>query len=392
MKLHGIFTSFLIIALSGLIFSGCNSGIENQATEETDALNKKESSGLVISNEALKNIDVRYSKADTITIASDLMAKGKVIVLPGNKSIVSSHIRGLVSDIYVSVGQSIKKGDVLCSLESFEFIEIQENYLIAKSNLNLLKENYNRQLELKAENITSKKILQEAEAMFNEASAKFQSLQAKLEILGVSPEDIVANGIQSDYKIKSPIDGMVDDIFTTVGSFISSNEFIVKILCNKKLLIELSVFEKDIPFVKVGQTVLFSIPNVGNKRYKAIITAISSEVREDLKTVKVTGNILETSDMIMPGMFIAGEIQSKENRILALPTEAIITVDKDIQYVFSAQKEGDTAVSFSKIPVQSGMSQNDLTEINFLGPIDPETLFVSKGSYYINAEMLKEED
>ena len=66
--------------------------------------------------------------------------------------------------------------------------------------------------------------------------------------------------------------------------------------------------------------------------YKVLVARSGTEAL-DVYASKNDSIDLVIMDMIMPGMFIAGEIQSKENRVLALPSEAIITVDKEIQYV-----------------------------------------------------------
>ena len=84
-------------------------------------------------------------------------ATGTIDVPPENKAMVSSFVNGYVKQTPLLIGDTVKKGQFLVSLENPEFVQIQQDYIEAMEQSTFLKSEYERQKTLMAENITSEK-------------------------------------------------------------------------------------------------------------------------------------------------------------------------------------------------------------------------------------------
>ena len=65
---------------------------------------------------------------------------------------------GYIKDNPLLIGDAVKKGQVLITLENPEFVALQQQFQELAEQLDYLKSEYERQQALVAENITSKRI------------------------------------------------------------------------------------------------------------------------------------------------------------------------------------------------------------------------------------------
>ena len=96
---------------------------------------------VILTDKAKANIGLKTAGADVRTIERGVQVTGNVIAHPGRQTVITPRIGGIVRHIYFSLGDSLKKGDVLLELESLdlqmaqiELIEAiaQQKSLVAK--------------------------------------------------------------------------------------------------------------------------------------------------------------------------------------------------------------------------------------------------------------------
>ena len=83
-------------------------------------------------------------------------------------------------------GKYVKQGEVIAVMQDQSYIQMQQDYLDEKSQLEFLKAEYERQQELSNENINAKKTLQQAKANYESMQAKVNGLNAKLKLLNIN--------------------------------------------------------------------------------------------------------------------------------------------------------------------------------------------------------------
>ncbi|HNK84857.1 MAG TPA: efflux RND transporter periplasmic adaptor subunit, partial [Flavobacteriales bacterium] len=134
--------------------------------------------------------------------------------------------------------------------------------------------------------------------------------------------------------IVSPIDGTVANIAVNVGSKVSGDATMFRVVNNSKLHVDLFLYEQDIAQVKVGQTVDLSLTNLPGRNYKAVIFAIGSAFESETKTIPVHAEITGDKEGLINGMGVTARIDVGNATTTAVLTEAIVNMEgKDFIFV-----------------------------------------------------------
>ena len=113
-----LFTIFVIIT-AGLVSLNFTSTLTWGADANTDHTHAAEDV-VTLTSQAKANIGLRTAEADLRAIETVVHAHGNVVPHPGRQAIVTPRIGGIVKRIHFSVGESVKKGDLLLELESLD--------------------------------------------------------------------------------------------------------------------------------------------------------------------------------------------------------------------------------------------------------------------------------
>jgi len=278
------------------------------------------------------------------------------------------------------VGDSVKKGQLLLTLENPDFIEIQQNYLETYEKLNFLKSEYERQKTLFDENITSQRNYLKAESEYKSTVALFNGLGQKLRLMNISPSKVKEGKITSVIPIYAPIAGDISEVYTSVGKFMDASQVLILIIDSSHKHLELVVFEKDVLSIKKGQLIEFKTPENSEKIYKAEVHLIGKTIDEENRTVPVHGHLENKEEPFLVGMYIEAEIITSSTEKLALPLEAVIE-DNDTYYVLVLKEQTKEEYEFEKIEVVIGLKNEKWVEIvNSNEPLNEEQILI-KGAF-----------
>src|SRR5690606_15309820 len=133
----------------------------------------------------------------------------------------------------------------------------------------------------------AKKNLQSASSEMNLLKTRRSSLINQLQLMGISPGAINNGNLKATLFVRSPINGTVSDVFAKIGAYVDASSPVAEIVDNASLHLDLQVFEKDLPKVKVGQTIHFTLTNNPVTEYDATIFSIGSSFENDSKTIAV---------------------------------------------------------------------------------------------------------
>ena len=78
---------------------------------------------ITLSEEAKKNLEIKLAEATVQAIEKTIKANGTIQPVPGSRETISSTISGKIADLAVTMGQRIKKGDRLLTLEARQISE-----------------------------------------------------------------------------------------------------------------------------------------------------------------------------------------------------------------------------------------------------------------------------
>ena len=361
-----------IIALSLVLFSCKESKTEeveqkdNGLTTVTSAQFK--SSGMEIGTPTEQDFDVTVK------------ASGKIDVPPQNRAKVNTFMGGYVKSTTLLVGNKVKKGQALLTLQNTEFLDIQKDYMEVAEQLNFLKSEYDRQKTLYDEKITSQKNYLKAESEYRRAKAMHQSLRAKLVLLNINPRNVEKGILTSTITIFSPITGDIVIMNANVGMYVAPSDVILEIVDTDHLHLELAVFEKDILNIKIGQKIHFKVPEASKDVFNAEVHLVGKSIEGNDRTINIHGHLDDAiKQKLLTGMFVEAGIIIDSKKGLAIPSEALVTENnKNFVLLLDNDKNG---YSFKKVSVTIGEKSENFVEILQNNLINSSSRILTKGVF-----------
>jgi cobalt-zinc-cadmium efflux system membrane fusion protein len=340
---------------------------------------KTDKQGIVPATVEVLPEDIVELRADQIKLAGVEMGTierriiGNILKVNGTVSVAPQNIPG----------NSVSKGQTLAVIENQDFVDIQQNYLEAKNRLQYAEADFNRHTELYKEDVYSEKNLQQVTMEYKNLKAAVKSLEQKLMLIGITPDKLSEDNISSTVNLVSPINGFLKAVNVNIGKYVSPTDVLFEIVNSDKLFLELSLFEKDADKVAEGQKIRFFINNE-TEEHEAVITQTGRSVNND-KTYIVYATVTSSCKNILPGMYVNAFIEESQNKVAALPSEAVVSFDdKDYIFIFEKEKEeaGKAMTEYRIIEVKKGVSSSGYTEITLPGGFDLNTAkVVIKGAY-----------
>ena len=315
-------------------------------------------------DDQIKLAGIETGAVELRSLSGTLKVNGIVTAPPQNTAMVSMPMGGFVKSTSLIPGSLVAKGQTLAVIENADFVDIQENYLEAKSKLEYTEADYNRQSELYKSDVASKKNMQQITSEYKNLKVQVKALEQKLTMIGIHPAGLTENNISRFARLVSPISGYIKTANVSIGKSVSASDILFEIVNTQKLLLQLSLFEKDADKVSKGQKIRFFINNE-TEEHVAQIYQTAKSVDAD-KTYKVYANYQGSCRNVLPGMYVNGEIETSGNKVTALPSEAIVSFeDKDFIFVFERDKkeDGKPFTEYRMIEVQEGVSDDGFTEV-----------------------------
>ena len=238
---------------------------------------------------------------------------GVIIVPPQQQATVALTMGGIVKSTTIFVGQYVEKGEVIAIFDNPDFIDLQQNYLDAAAQLEYLEEEYHRQQNLVLQEAASQKRFQQSKAEYLSIKSKVEAMSARLSLLGINAESLKRRGLITRLEVHAPLSGYVTSTNVNVGKYINPGETICDIIDKNRLMLELAVYEKDLPKLKVGSPVKFCVNGMDGQYFDATLVAINQKVDSEKKSIKVYAKIKESNTLFRPGMYVSAKIKINEN-------------------------------------------------------------------------------
>lgn len=397
--------SIIFLSLAALLlFWNCKDKRDkersDQDTEASTAVdgskdtNSEEESGnkeVELNAAQFKAANIKLGPIEQKNLSDVIRVNGNTELPPQNQADVSSFLSGIITTISVNLGDKVKKGQVIASIDSPEFIQLQEEYLIAKNNLEYLELEYKRQQTLRAENVNSEKTYQKTKSDLNIERARYQSLSNRIRLVNTVPGQSATS-----LKIVAPISGNITTIPVKIGTNVAAGQPLFTIVDNSQIHLDLMVYEKDLAQIHIGQKVSFNLTNINKTEVTATIFSIGKSFEPGTKTIAVHANIDNVPDNLIPGLYVNALVQIGEKTVDALPNDAIVKADGR-EFIFILEQE-DTSSSeqpehyhFERIEVKTGVSELGYSQITLMNELPKGSQIVLSGSYYLQSHLIKNE-
>ncbi|WGE82338.1 efflux RND transporter periplasmic adaptor subunit [Actinobacillus equuli subsp. haemolyticus] len=285
------------------------------------------------------------------TIDKSVLATGSVRA--SKRTEVGAQVSGKVINLYVTLGQTVKKGDLIADIDSSNqsnslstaeanLASYQAKLSSAKVALEVAQSNYTRLSKLYKQASASQSDLETAKNTLAAAKASVDEAKSQIKSAQISVADAKTN--LNYTQIVSPMDGTIVSVPISVGQTVNSAQTsptIVHVADLSKMLIKLEISEGDISQVAQGQDMTFTTLAEPNHKYHSKIDSVDpalTTLSDDSASNKYTekaGNteaiyyyansLVDNSEQrLRIGMTVQGQVEiAKRENVLVVPTSAL---------------------------------------------------------------------
>jgi cobalt-zinc-cadmium efflux system membrane fusion protein len=299
---------------------------------------------------------------------------------------VVARLSGFVINVKKNLGDTVKKGEVLAVIESRELADARASFHAVQEQHNLAKSICSREERLWKKKITSEQEYLDAKRALAEARIGLESAKQKLLALGFTSnflEDLPHDPNESltEYDITAPFDGKVIKKDITIGEELKEDSVAFIIADLSTVWVDLSIYQKDLPFVLEGQNMLISagrdIPDTKGK-----ISYISPIINQETRTAIARVILPNPEGHWRPGLFVTAQFIGE-----GIPVKTLITKS-------ALQNLGDKTCVFIYHPGEGFEPQEitvgltNKTHAEIISGLKVGQRYVTKGAFDLKAKIV----
>jgi multidrug efflux system membrane fusion protein len=279
-------------------------------------------------------VPVLAAKAVEKTVANQVHAIGRVEAFSTVN--VKSQVGGQITEVHFKEGQSVKKGDLLFTIDPrpFEAALLQAQANLARDAAQAKKSDADerRYAFLLKQGVGSRQQYDQAQADSGAADAAVAADKAAVETTKLN---------LAYTEIRSPIDGRTGDLLVHAGNVIKANEDNPMVVINqvRPLYVDFSVPEQKLAEIReyVSERTLpvfASIPGQQQKPETGALSFIDNTVDRQTGTINIKGTFENADNRLWPGQFVDTTlVLSEQPHTVVVPSQAVQT-GQDGSYVF----------------------------------------------------------
>lgn len=360
-----------------LVLAGCTSKKQAPPVSKEAVASDR----VVMTDAQVLNAGIETGTVTTQTINTSLKVNGMVDVPPQNIVSVSFPMGGYLRSTKLLPGMHVKRGEVIAVIEDQALIQLQQDFLVAVARLNFLRQEFERQKMLNENKVNADKVYQQAQADYSSQKVMVKGYSEKLKLVGIDPARLSEENVSKSVAVHSPIDGFVSKVNVNIGKYVTGTDILFELINPGDMHAALTIFEKDITRVKIGQKVQVSFVDDPSSVYNCEIILVTKSVDES-RSALVHCHFETQPKNLLPGMFLNATISISNANVLTLPEEAIVRFDNK-QYVYEQAGKNE----YRMIEVQTGNVENGRIEVRSDAGGFAARKLVTKNAYAILSKM-----
>ncbi len=331
-----------------------------------------EEGAITIDPNTVQNMGLRIASVKTGKLTRTIRTVGNIDYDEKNLYIINTKVGGWIERLYVNTtGEQVEKGQPLLEIYSPELVSTQEEYLSALKNYQELKDS-------------------PYEEARSGALELLNSTRKRLEYWDIDERQIKkleqTGEIEKTLTIYSPTRGVVTHKNAIEGAYVKTGSDLFRIADLSTVWVLGSIYEYELPFVKLGQEVNMSLSYIPGETFQGRLTYIYPYLSQKTRDVKIRLEFPNPGFRLKPEMYVNVVIESelKGERIL-IPEEAVIRSGKR-EIVFVDLGEG----KYSPREITTGASsEGGVIEVK--NGLLPGELIVTSAQFMLDSESKTQE-
>jgi cobalt-zinc-cadmium efflux system membrane fusion protein len=332
---------------------------------------------IVLSPSFRERAGITFAKAERVPFKPTVRVVGTVALNPSFVAAIGTRVRGTLRRTFKYEGDRVSANEPLAEIESAELGEAQSGVVQAEAALTAAEIQARRESELLDKGLTTAREAEVAQTELSIHRATLQAAQQRAKAFGGG----AGFGV---YVLRSPIAGHVVERNVSPGQSVDGTSVGYKVADLDHLWIELSVFERDLPAVHVGDQV--EVRPLASEGVK--LPGTVAHVGEVIHPVSRSADVRITVDHpkvhLRPGQSVEAVITSgaAEREALLIPHDAVAYIDGK-PTVFVA--EGDSRVRFSTVR----LGASDGTRHEVLEGVEVGQMIATTGVFALKSELFR---
>ena len=241
--------------------------------------------------------------------------------------VVAAPLAGLVEHVAVAANATVKKGELLARLQSPQLAEIQRGLLQAASQLQLAKDNLERDDQLLREGIIAASRQRATKSQHAEAAAAYAERRQALRLAGLSDAAIAklqsGRGMGGGVEVVAPAAGVVLEQMATPGQRVEAAAPLFKLGQLDPLWLEV-----QLPVARLNEVAQGAAVKVPASGAAGRVISIGRSVGTN-QTVAVRAEIATGADRLRPGQFVEASVaaSSAGAKQWSVPNAALVRTE-----------------------------------------------------------------
>ena len=307
----------------------------------------------------------------------------KLTVNTDQQAHISPSFAGNVVSVNVQLGQNVKKGQILASLLVPDLVDQQANLQVAQANLELMRQDYQREQRLWSQGISAKQDYQRALNAYKQAKIQVQASKSRLTALGAS------SGSNGRYILTAPISGVISKKDLVVGENVQLADQLFTIDQLDQLWLEFVVPSSHFAATTPNQQLEFKSLQTRNT-FNAQIQSLNTEADIQTGRLQVRAKVLSNAAELRPNLMVNVMLkQNNSTQALSVLKSAIQKVDgQDVVFISSTH---DQKIEFKVQPIVIGQISSDGQRVEVKSGLKLKQAYVTQGSFLLKSELEKGE-
>ncbi|MDC4565373.1 efflux RND transporter periplasmic adaptor subunit [Acinetobacter baumannii] len=338
---------------------------------------------LLLTAQQMQEQNLKIEQAELGEVPQLQTYPGKLVVNTDRQAHVSPSFSGRVEAVYVELGQQVKKGQALASLLVPDLVDQQANLQIAQSNLELARQDYERERSLWSQGISAKQDYQRAYNAYQQAQIQVTAARSRLSAFGAG------SGSAGRYTLTAPIAGIVSNKDIVVGENVQLADQLFIINQLDQLWLEFILPSNANINVQPNQQIEFKSLQTGNS-FSAQVQSLTTEADAQTGRLQVRAKVLANSSELRPNLMVNVELNAgSTQKVTRVKAQAVQQVEgKDVIFTPKMVKTG---FEFEPVTVQLGQRSKDGQWVEVVKGINPSQRYVVEGSFLLKSELEKGE-
>lgn len=256
--------------------------------------------------------------ADTVTVTATIRPDQERLAH------VAPRIEGRVASAPAKLGDKVRAGQVLATLDSVAVGEAHAQWVQAQSDLRVAERNLERAKALDADEIIPRKDFLSAQAEREKAAAAQRAAAERLRLLGGTAK---VGGNAAGFTVTAPFAGTVIEKKAVLGELAAPSEPMFAIADLGTVWIQADLSEALLAKVRVGASAKVSVPAYPGETFTGKVGHIAAMLDKETRTVAARIEVANADGRLKPEMFATAVIEvggSDKREAIALPDAAIV--------------------------------------------------------------------